>query len=153
MWAKVWPYGEAEPNFQLEFTDDSLSGGAVGVAGITKGTVNDWAFIGVGTGGETAPRAPSDLFEPEEPPVVDKSVLQETVDKIKGENLDESAYTKESWRAFQTALKIAEELLALDNEKINQSIVDKALSNLEIAYEELEEKEDEDNDEDLDESV
>ena len=153
MWAKVWPYGEAEPNFQLEFTDDSLSGGAVGVAGITKGTVNDWAFIGVGTGGETAPRAPSDLFEPEEPPVVDKSVLQETVDKIKGENLDESAYTKESWRAFQTALKIAEELLALDNEKINQSIVDKALSNLEIAYEKLEEKEDEDNDENNDEDV
>ena len=84
---------------------------------------------------------------------VNKEALQKKVEEINNEGLDESHYTEESWKALQTALKIAEELLALDNEKINQSIVDKALSNLEIAYEELEEKEDEDNAEDLDESV
>lgn len=55
--------------------------------------------------------------------------------------VNEYQYIEESWKALQTALKIAEEILALDNKKTNQSIVDKVLSNLEIAYEELEEKE------------
>src|SRR5699024_8080328 len=71
---------------------------------------------------------------------VDKAALQEKVDEIKDEDLDESNYTGESWKTFQIALTIAEEILALDTKKLNQFIVDKALSNLEIAYEELEMK-------------
>src|SRR5699024_12867631 len=74
---------------------------------------------------------------------VDKAALQEKVDEIKDEDLDESNYTGESWKTFQIALTIAEEILALDTKKLNQSIVDKALSNLEIAYEELEMKSEE----------
>ena len=221
--AKVWPYGEEEPsNWQVSIEDPLMNNGNVGIGHVTSGRVNEWAFFGVGTGGEQAPRAPDNLFEPEvnkealqtlvdriiaegleesnytapswralqtalqnaekvlndqeatqeevdkafdnlneayeglEEKIedgVNKEALQKKVEEINNEGLDESHYTEESWKALQTALKIAEELLTLDNKKINQSIVDKALSNLEIAYEELEEKEDVDNDEDLDESV
>ena len=94
-----------------------------------------------------------DIEDIEEPGDDIKGSLQEIVDEINDEDLNESNYTEESWQAFQTALKIAEELLALDNEKLTQSVVDKARSNLEIAYEKLEGKNDSDNEEGLDESV
>jgi hypothetical protein len=55
--AKMWPDGEDEPDgWQASTSDTSFGEGRVGVAHFTAGTVNDWAFVGVGTGGEPAPR-------------------------------------------------------------------------------------------------
>jgi hypothetical protein len=55
--AKMWPDGEVEPEgWQVIASSSSLSGGRAGVGHITAGAVNDWAFIGVGTGGASAPR-------------------------------------------------------------------------------------------------
>ena len=71
---------------------------------------------------------------------VNKEALQAKVEEIKNEELDGSKYTEESWKALQTALRIAEQLLEINNEEITQKVVDKALSNLELAYEKLEAK-------------
>lgn len=69
-----------------------------------------------------------------------KEALQAKVNQIKEEDLDQTQYTEESLEAFQTALKISEELLAIAGNHIEESVYDKALSNLEVAYEELKEK-------------
>lgn len=54
--ARVWLEGEPEPEqWQIRHQDTSLLTGAVGVAGFHEGSVNDWAFFSVGTGGESAP--------------------------------------------------------------------------------------------------
>ena len=54
--ARVWLEGEPEPEqWQIRHQDTSLLVGAVGVAGFNEGSVNDWAFFSVGTGGESAP--------------------------------------------------------------------------------------------------
>lgn len=58
---KLWPDGEEEPDWQASTVDRAHDGGRVGVSQFTSGVINDWAFIGVGTGGEPAPRAPADL--------------------------------------------------------------------------------------------
>lgn len=73
---KVWPYGEEEPSdWQIEITDDSFDWGWVGLGHFNSGTVNDWAYVSVGTAGESAPRAPDDLFEPEDPEVSASSMI------------------------------------------------------------------------------
>ncbi|NDL56134.1 M14 family metallopeptidase [Phytoactinopolyspora mesophila] len=60
---KFWPNGMDEPDeWLITATDDRLDAGRVGVAHFTAGSVNDWAWYSVGTGGESAPRAPADLF-------------------------------------------------------------------------------------------
>lgn len=57
--AKLWPDGEEEPDdWQVIARDESFTEGRVGVMHFTAGTEIDWAFIGLGTGGEPAPRAP-----------------------------------------------------------------------------------------------
>jgi len=157
LWAKVWPYGETEPDYALKYTDDSLSNGQVGIAGISPGTVNDWAYMSVGTGGEQAPRAPEDLFDPE----LDKGDLEKKIAEIKDQDLDESDYTEESWKVFNEAFNNAEDIL--DNEEVTQEDVNEALKELTKAYENLEkmdgvnrdalqEKLDDIQDEDLEES-
>ncbi|QKY70374.1 serine hydrolase [Lentibacillus sp. CBA3610] len=134
---KVWPYGEEEPDdWQVEVTDDSLDWGWIGLGHFSSGTVNDWAYVGVGTAGESAPRAPDDLFEPEDPEV-DKTELQMRVDEINAENLNENDYTEESWQALQDALAAAENVLN-DPDAI-QSDVDAALAALNEARDGLEE--------------
>ncbi|WP_166354460.1 M14 family zinc carboxypeptidase [Phytoactinopolyspora limicola] len=69
--AKVWPYGESEPDeWLVETTDTSHSAGHVGV-GAPPGTNNDtaqFAWFGVGYDGNEAPRAPSGVVPlPSEP--------------------------------------------------------------------------------------
>lgn len=70
---------------------------------------------------------------------VDRQALQDQVDEIKGANLEESSYTKESWTAFTVALEAAADILEKDNEAITQLIVDQTLAELEAAYTSLEE--------------
>lgn len=53
--AKVWEDGDPEPDWQASAVDRSLTSGAVGFAGFQTNSVNDWAFLGVGVGGEPAP--------------------------------------------------------------------------------------------------
>ncbi|MFA1821421.1 M14 family zinc carboxypeptidase [Virgibacillus oceani] len=125
LYAKAWPYGEEEPDFQVLGQDSSLSSGKLGLAAFTNGTINDWAFVGVGTGGLEAPRAPEDLFDPEDPEV-DKTALQDRVDEIIAENLNEADYTEESWQVLQDALTGAEEVLS--NPDATQEEVDTALT-------------------------
>jgi hypothetical protein len=135
MRAKVWPYGEEEPEaFQVTATDNSFNHGRVGMVHFSGGTVNDWAFFGVGTGGENAPRAPGDLFEPD--PEVDKTKLQNRVDEINDENLNEEDYTEKSWQELQDALNQANEVL--DNSEATQAEIDAALDFLNEARDELE---------------
>jgi len=69
-----------------------------------------------------------------------RETLQEKMENIEEEDLDESLYTEDSWAALQTALKISEELLAMDEENVNDAVFEKALDNLGIAHEELKEK-------------
>src|SRR5699024_4885374 len=77
--AKAWPFGEDEPkSWQVTVEDQFIQHGKVGVLHLTDGVINDWAFFGVGTLGEKAPRAPEDLFAPK----VEKSELKELVDEI-----------------------------------------------------------------------
>lgn len=134
---KVWPYGEDEPNDWTVTAQDPLTdSGSVGVGHVTSDRINEWAFFGVGTGGEQAPRAPEDLFEPE----VDKTELEAKIEELKELELNEDEYTEESWKVFKEALNIAEEMLK--NEKAIQEEVDEALENLKLAYGELEELED-----------
>ena len=60
---KVWPFGQEEPDeWQIEVVDESLRRGKVGPSHVSTGRTNDWAFFGVGTGGEAAPRAPKGIF-------------------------------------------------------------------------------------------
>ncbi|MFA1819687.1 M14 family zinc carboxypeptidase [Virgibacillus oceani] len=135
MRAKVWPYDEEEPEaFQVTATDNSYNHGRVGMVHFSGGTINEWAFFGVGTGGEDAPRAPDDLFEPD--PEVDKTKLQNRVDEINDENLNEKDYTEESWQEFQDALNQANDLL--NYSEATQAEVDAALNFLNEARHELE---------------
>lgn len=71
---------------------------------------------------------------------VDKNPLKEKLNIINDENLNKDDYTNQSWEAFDTAKRIAEQLVKLENSQLNQRIIDKSLSNLNVAYEELEEK-------------
>jgi predicted transcriptional regulator len=135
MRAKVWPYGEEEPEaFQVTAADNSFNHGRVGMVHFSGGTVNDWAFFGVGTGGEDAPRAPEDLFEPD--PEVDKTKLQNRVDEIYDENLNEEDYMEESWQKLQDALNLANDVL--NDSEASQAEVDEALGFLNEARDELE---------------
>ncbi|WP_170848185.1 serine hydrolase [Lentibacillus halodurans] len=137
--AKVWPYGEYEPSdWQVEVTDESFYWGRVGVGHFNSGTINDWAYVSVGTGGESAPRAPEDLLDPEDPEV-DKTALQNRVDEIIDENLNEANYTEASWQTLQDALEAAENVL--NDSDVTQSDVDEALAVLNEVRDALEEAE------------
>lgn len=60
--AKMWPDGTEEPaEWQVVTASTLHDGGQVGVSHFAAGAVNSWAYIGVGTGGLPAPRAPEDL--------------------------------------------------------------------------------------------
>lgn len=72
--------------------------------------------------------------------IVNKAPLQDRIDEITEEDLDESDYTEQSWEAFDKALRIANELLKLDNNQLQQAVIDKSLSNLNTAYDELKEQ-------------
>jgi hypothetical protein len=67
--AKIWADGDTEPDWMLTATDETFHEGPVGVGGFQGGSVNDWAFVGVGTGGESAPRGPDDELPPIDVPV------------------------------------------------------------------------------------
>ncbi len=138
LYAKVWRYGEEEPEgWQIEIEDTHLFNGKVGLGHVTTGIINDFAFFSVGVNEEEAPRAPADVLEDEdEEPTADKSALQTFVDQIIAEDLDESLYTSESWSSFAASLAIAEEVLA--SEEATQEEVDDAFDNLNEAYENLE---------------
>lgn len=57
--AKMWRDGTAEPDaWDLEVEDSALTGGAIGVGGVSGNTRTEWAFLGVGINGDAAPRAP-----------------------------------------------------------------------------------------------
>ncbi len=132
--AKIWPFGEKEPAaFQVQVTDRSFDHGYVGVAHFNSFTVNEWAFIGVGTGGDSAPRAPEDVLDPK----VNKAELQNRLDEINAENLNEADYTEESWQMLQNAMDLAENVL--NDPDAKQSDIDKALAELNQAYDGLEE--------------
>ena len=136
---KVWPYGEEEPDdWQVEISDESFDWGWVGVGHFNSGTVNDWAYVGVGTDGESAPRAPEDLFEPEDPEV-DKTALQDRVNEINAENLNEADYTEGSWQTLQDSLQAAEDVLS--DPDATQPDVDAALAALNEARDGLEKAE------------
>ncbi|MFA1821833.1 M14 family zinc carboxypeptidase [Virgibacillus oceani] len=124
--AKAWPYGEDEPeDFQTSVVDDNLNEGLVGIGHLTSGVENDFAFFGVGTGGEAAPRAPRDLVDI-------KVELRERLAELEAENLNEEDYTADSWETFSNALTEAHNLM--EDESATQSVIDNALRELDHAY-------------------
>ncbi|WP_166356069.1 gamma-glutamyltransferase [Phytoactinopolyspora limicola] len=63
--AKMWPFGEDEPDdWQVTTADTSHNSGQVGVNTLFNGTVNEWAWFAVATGGLEAERAPDGVLEP-----------------------------------------------------------------------------------------
>lgn len=79
--AKIWPDGEEEPKkWQVTVVEDKMYGGKVGISHSTVGTVNEYAFIGVGIGGKRAPHAPKDRVKPSEP--ISSSDLIKLVEKL-----------------------------------------------------------------------
>ena len=64
---------------------------------------------------------------PAKPPTT-TTELQDEFDKIKAEDLKQSDYTTDSWKAFEDALKKAEEVL--ENPNATQEEIDEALKNL-----------------------
>lgn len=102
---KVWPYGEAEPSdWQVEVEDNNFVKGKVGVGHVSSGVTNEWAFFGVGTHDEEAPRPPENL-------IVDKSPLEDKIAEIESHNLNGKDFTDDSWGNLQSALNEAKELL------------------------------------------
>lgn len=63
--AKMWPYGEKEPNWQVMTNNRVIYGGEIGISHFTPGTINEYAFFGVGTGGKKAPRAQENILKNE----------------------------------------------------------------------------------------
>lgn len=81
---KMWPDGEEEPkDWQVIVTEDKMYGGKVGVSHSTPGTINEYAFIGVGIGGKRAPQAPKDIIEP--PVSINASDIKARVEHFKEE--------------------------------------------------------------------
>jgi len=55
--ARIWADGEDEPeDWNVSANDRTLRSGAVGVVAMQPGATAEFAFLGVGTGGETAPQ-------------------------------------------------------------------------------------------------
>src|SRR5699024_8488570 len=76
--AKMWPDGEDEPDdWLVTTTHESLWGGQIGLSHGGSDAVNDFAFVGVGTGGEAAPRAPDDHLDEPEPSTVSTDFTEE----------------------------------------------------------------------------
>lgn len=75
-------------------------------------------------------------------PIADKTELKELIDHINAEKIDEKIYTSESWEAFQKAFTKAEEVYS--SSLVSQRDVDKAIENLQAAYDNLEVLEEED---------
>ncbi|WP_164215289.1 M14 family zinc carboxypeptidase [Virgibacillus sp. YIM 98842] len=132
IWVKIWPYGDEEPQeWQLEVADLDFFEGQVGFTVYDRGTINEWAYFGAGTGGMEAPRAPADLL-----PDVDKSLLELKITEIEKEVLEDRYYSPESWSYFQEQLSLAKSVLR--DEDADQTDVDQAIENLTAAYEGLE---------------
>lgn len=128
---KVWPYGEEEPNqWQVIARDPMMDNGVVGLAHFDSGIVNEWAHIGVGTYGASAPRAPENLL-----PKVDKTILRNKIKEIKRRGLHEKNYTNESWTRLQQAIESANSLL--EKSKVTEDQLVKALEELENAFTQL----------------
>ena len=70
-----------------------------------------------------------------DPDKVDKTALDAEIKRIEAEDLKQSAYTADSWTAFDTALKAAESVFA--DTTATQSDVQKALDDLTAAYKAL----------------
>lgn len=65
--AKMWRDGDEQPrHWQATAVDDNLHKGRVGIAHLQPGTKTDVSFVGVGTGGQRAPRLPDDPVEREQ---------------------------------------------------------------------------------------
>ncbi|WP_160141808.1 M28 family peptidase [Salicibibacter halophilus] len=79
---KMWPDGEEEPDdWQITTTESTMFGGQAGISHSTPGMINDYAFIGVGVGGEEAPHAPDDHLEPEPPEDITANDLIEMIEQ------------------------------------------------------------------------
>lgn len=131
--AKAWLYGEEEPeDWQVVTLDSSLDHGKVGVAQFTNGSVNDFAHIGVGTGGDAAPRAPDNILEDN----YIHTALTNLVNEIHEAELDSNAYTEQSWDAFAGALAEAEAIL--DDEEATYEELHIAFNTLFATYKGLE---------------
>ena len=62
--ARMWPDGQDEPDeWHAVGRDASFDEGRIGILHFVDGLSIDWAYIGVGTGGEPAPRPPDDLLD------------------------------------------------------------------------------------------
>ncbi len=123
---KVWENGTPEPEeWDVVINDSTLSGGYVGVSGASQNTTTRWAYIGVGVGEESAPRAEEDYY-PTIP--INKSSLQKRVADIENEGLTEGDFIEEDWEIFKTALDTAKEIL--NDPNATQAEVDEALNNL-----------------------
>lgn len=62
--AKLWLAGEQEPeHWSVLAQSSSFDAGRIGVMHFTAGAEVEYAFVGVGVGAESAPRAPDDLLE------------------------------------------------------------------------------------------
>ncbi|WP_160141551.1 FIMAH domain-containing protein [Salicibibacter halophilus] len=89
---KMWPNGQEEPEeWQAVEEQGSRYGGSVGISHATPGTVNEYAFIGVGIGGEEAPHAPDDILDPEDPgdaPAIENLQPTEDLSLSAGESVD-----------------------------------------------------------------
>jgi len=124
---KVWPYGTEEPEeWQIEVEDDSHFRGKVGVGHVTTDVTNEWAFFGVGTNDQEAPRAPEDL-------VVDTTPLELKIEEL--ESLDGALFTPDSWKNLQSAMDEAKDLL--NESDITQAEIFEQIQKLNQAYAEL----------------
>lgn len=126
---KVWTYGEEEPeDWQVTVEADMyIDFGHVGVGNKSTGMMNDWKYFSVGTYGESAERAPTDLMQG-----LDKSILQRRINEIKERNLNEKDFSSTSWNNLQTALTKAESVF--NQSHTTQKEIDRAVAQLYQAY-------------------
>src|SRR5699024_4712799 len=129
---KVWPYGADEPqDWSITVEDPLTNSGQIGLGHVTSSRYNDWAFVGVGTGGEDAPRPPEDMSG-----YISTVGLEDLVDSIEDENLVEEDYTQGTWESLETALENARDLLENAENNPNeavQSAINDAMAQLENA--------------------
>ncbi|MFJ7936490.1 FIMAH domain-containing protein [Sporosarcina sp. NPDC096371] len=140
---KIWPDGEEEPKkWQVTVVEDRMYGGKVGISHSNVGTVNEYAYIGVGIGGKRAPHAPKDLLKPSEP--ISASEMKKLVERFAKEGEFSNDSVSRLLTTHLTAIILYEKqeqaekivkhmngfITLLDQHKKNGSISEKAYNTL-----------------------
>lgn len=143
---KVWPFGETEPvEWQVEVVDDAHSFGRVGLSHVTSSRVNDWAFFGVGVGGQEAPRATDYIFEPVSVDYVEENILtfvesgelKAPLDKLLLKRLEQASRQYEKDHVDQAIKKLEDLLKHLNDEDLQDYVDSNAKSEIDMMVNEL----------------